>query len=91
MARPKDYSKFNNDQLKDIYENLNHWQWDERLGKKPFMFDWLSNYKKPDNAKQRLRMLFCAIWPFTKADYITPVMRKIKDLMKAEKFLKHTH
>lgn len=77
-----DYSKFNKDELISIYKRLNHWRWDERLGKKPFMFDWLCNYKKPDNIKLRMRMLFCAIWPFTKEDYIAPAMKEIKAHLK---------
>ena len=48
------------------------------------MFDWLCRYKKPDNIKYRLHLLFCAVWPFTKESYIGPVINEIRDFLKTE-------
>ncbi len=85
MAKKReDYLKLNREELLDIYKNLNQWEWDERLGKKPFMFDWLCRYKKPVNIKYRLHLLFCAVWPFTKESYVGPAMKKIRDFLKTE-------
>lgn len=84
MKTKRDYLKFNREELLSIYKNLNRWEWDERLGRKPFMFDLLCRYKKPDNIKYRLHLLFCAVWPFTKQNYIGPVFNEIRDFLKTE-------
>lgn len=66
------------EELLSIWKNLNKWKWDERLGKKPFMYDKLNNYKKPNNVKFRLELLFRAVWPFTKEYFIKPLLNEVK-------------
>ncbi len=72
---------YTNKDLESILKNLNMWRWDTRLGKKPFMFDYMVNYKKPNNIKTRLGYLFCGVCPFTKETYIAPAMKEIKKLL----------
>lgn len=68
------------EECESILGRLDYWMWDERLGKKPFMYEQLVNYKKHHNLMFRLGNLFRAVWPFTKADYVHPVRRKIFEL-----------
>lgn len=69
-----DLSQYSDKELEDIGKSLSYWMWDERIGKKPFMFDKLERYKKPNNIRYRLDTMFRAIWPFNRYHYIKPVM-----------------
>lgn len=74
-------SEFNKGELESIHRRLNYWGWDKRLGKAPFMFDAMERYKKPHNLRRRFENFFRAIWPFTKSDYIEPIIREIDALL----------
>lgn len=74
---PKEVYALSKDDASKVMENLNHWQWDPRIGKEPFMFQKLEHYKKSNNIRYRLENLFRCIWPFTKADYIQPIRHEI--------------
>lgn len=78
FMRTTDLSRYSNEQLMSIEKRLNYWKWDKRLGRKPFMFDKLNNYKKPHNMKFRMESLFRVVWPFTKESYIRPIMDEIE-------------
>lgn len=69
-----DLSKYSDEELIDIKKRLDFWHWDRRLGEKPFKYDNLRRYKKIEDRKYRLNMIFAAIWPKTQYDYIKPVM-----------------
>ena len=69
-----DLSKYSKEELLDIKKTLNQWQWDDRLGKKPFKYDLLRRYKKINDRKYRIEMIFSAIYPKTQYDYIKPIM-----------------
>ncbi|MCI8506843.1 MAG: hypothetical protein HFI67_11720 [Lachnospiraceae bacterium] len=76
-------------ELKRVHDTFNCWGWNKKFGKKPFMYNNLVQYKVPHNWKRRLHMLsttgkclFMAVWPFTKEDYIKPIMTQINLLMR---------
>lgn len=69
-----DLSKYSDQELEEIGKKVSQWQWDERIGKKPLMYDKMEHYKKEHNLKYRMETLFRAFWPFTQYDYIKPVM-----------------
>lgn len=74
-------NNFSEAELQSIYKSLNCWEWDARLGKPPVMFEALERYKKPHSIRRRFESLFRAIWPFTKSDYVEPIMREIRVLL----------
>lgn len=77
--RKANLTEFSQEEVLEIRRNLNQWMWDERLGRKPFLFDYMNNYKKPHNTKYRLELLIRAIWPFTKEDYIRRYLPAYQD------------
>ncbi len=74
MLRKIDLSKFTDEELEEIGKRINCYMWDERLGKKPFLFDKMERYKKANNMKYRLETLFRAVCPVTRYDFIKPVL-----------------
>lgn len=81
MTKIEPLNNFSEEELRSIYKRLNRWEWDARLGKPPVMFEILERYKKPHSIRRRFENFFRAIWPFTKADYIEPVMQEIRILL----------
>lgn len=70
--------QYSNDELCEIYNNLNHWKWDERLGEIPNGFYDLPNFlKRPyGECKQR---------------YISPFMREIERVVSQHDLLRYHH
>ena len=64
-------------QLCEIYDNLNFWQWDSRLGSKPIDFDDMPNRDKSSN--------------FQKYREIDPYMKAIEKMTTRKQRLKYHH
>jgi hypothetical protein len=62
-----DLKKFSNDELAEICERLNCWEWDNRLGEKPKDFDNLPNYFLSSHNSM-----------LTKEDILLPIMAQIE-------------
>ena len=70
---------FSTDELCEIYEKLNNWEWDERLGEIPDRFYELRNYVRDGNNLE------------TKETYILPYMREIHRLVPEYDLMHHYH
>lgn len=55
--RKVDLSMYSDEELESIGRTVNMWEWDDRIGKKPWMFDQMERYKKFDNIAYRKKML----------------------------------
>jgi len=62
-----DLKKISDNELAEIYENLNHWKWDNHLGEKPKDFDNLPNYFLSSHNSI-----------LTKEDILLPIMAQIE-------------
>ena len=60
-------------ELCEIYENLNTWKWDTRLGDKPKRWDGMPRYNHHWYHKVLRRK--------TKTDYVDPILRQIRDVV----------
>lgn len=91
--RKLNFDSYSTEELLDITKKLNHWRWDERLGKKPLFFDELDRYKKRNDIKRRTGELIRAVWPFTKEDYIRPVYVELarRNVKGYETFRRHIY
>ena len=67
---------FENEELCEIYYNLNAWQWDDRLGEKPIGFD---------------EMPIVARFKRGKFDYADPICQVITEIVGEKELLKHWH
>ena len=76
----KQYSQL---ELCEIYDTLQSWEWDERIGAKPQGFDELPNY----NYKLRHKLLK----PKTKEDYINPVIAAIEKTVPRKELFRYHH
>lgn len=70
---------FSTDELCEIYERLNNWEWDERLGEAPDRFYELQNYARDGNDSE------------TRETYILPYMREIYRLVPVYDLMRHYH
>lgn len=76
----KQYSQL---ELCEIYDVLQSWEWDERIGEKPQGFDELPNY----NYKLRHKLLKRK----TKEDYINPVIAAIEKTVPRKELFRYHH
>ena len=67
-------NNFTKDELESILTTLNARQWDTRLGKKPFLFDYLVD---SSNIRAKSEYLLWIVCPLTKEHYIGPYIKKI--------------
>lgn len=74
---------FSQDELCEIYHNVNEWRWDDRLGDKPEGFDSLPDFNWRLRHKIARRK--------TKEEIIGPVFREIKKLVPEKELLRHHH
>lgn len=74
----KQLNKFTTEELCSIYNNLNYWKWDERLGRKPDNFEHL-----PDYQKKR--------YGISKDTYITPIIKEIRRRVSEHDLLRFHH
>lgn len=74
----KGLSRFTKEELCRIYDNLNSWRWDDRLGKKPNGWDDLPNYRRTSIGK----MFFNS-----KYKIIRPIMAQIEEEIGKKKLL----
>ena len=70
--RKVDLSMYSDEELESIGRTVNMWEWDDRIGKKPWMFDQMERYKKFDNIAYRKKMLQKAFGPSEKQKNPTP-------------------
>lgn len=75
--------KFTQQELCEIYSNLNHWDWDKRLGCKPCGFDSLPKYNRHWYQKLFKKK--------TKEDYIRPILEEIKRMVPEKELSRHHH
>ncbi len=80
MKTYKELSCYTKSELHEIYDTLNSWEWDERVGTKPSGFDELPDY----NYKWYHKLLKRR----TKADYIEPAMARVSQLLSKENVFK---
>jgi len=73
-----DFGKFTKKELLEIYNNLNSFEWDNRIGMKPHGFDVLPNYSKNK-------------WQTTKSIIIKPYFEAITSLLSKKQVLKYHH
>ena len=64
--RKVDLSMYSDEELESIGRTVNMWEWDDRIGKKPWMLDQMERYKKFDNIAYRKKMLQKAFGPSEK-------------------------
>ncbi|MDW5300215.1 MAG: hypothetical protein SA378_08775 [Sedimentibacter sp.] len=74
-----DISKFTEDELLQIYNSLNSWQWNELLGEKP---------KNWDSMKRWHNSIIGRLFLKSKRDIISPINRQIRDEVGLNKILK---
>lgn len=65
-------------ELAEIWDKLNEWEWDDRLGEPPFRF-----YEIPDYSKDQTKI--------TKRTYTKPIFDKITSLIGEKECLRWNH
>lgn len=76
-------SRFSQSELCEIYDKLNGWEWDERLGEKPERFDELPSYNIHWYHKLFKRK--------TKDTYIAPAMAAIEKHVSKKELWRYHH
>ncbi len=73
-----DLSRFTEDELCQIHNSLNRWEWNELLGEKPDGWDSMKNFRNPYIGRR-----------FFKSKYkiITPIHRQIEEIVGMKKIL----
>lgn len=74
---------YNQSELCEIYNNLNSWKWDDRIGTKPKDFEKLPAY----NGKWYHRLFRRK----TKYEVLIPAMNLIKSLVSEKELLRYHH
>lgn len=59
----RDLSRFTEEELCQIYDNLNSWRWDDRLGEKPNGWDNLPNFRSTRIGERLFNSKFKIITP----------------------------
>lgn len=74
----KDVSNYSNEEICEMIDNLNDWNWDERVGEKPDGFDQMPWYN--------IHWWHRLIKRKTKHDYIQPAMRYLQKRVTMKEF-----
>ncbi len=83
MKAKYNLSQFSELELCSIYNNLNFWNWDSRLGKKPKRWDKMYNFKYKFYQK---------IIPIkTKSCFISPILKEIRQIVSEKELLRYHH
>lgn len=79
MKTYNELNEYSTDELCEIYNNLNSWRWDERVGEKPDNFDKLPKYNVHWWHKLFKRK--------TKSDYLVPVIHFLYYILPRKDYL----
>lgn len=67
------------DELCEIYDKLNRWGWDERIGEKPEGWDEMHYWK-------------IGLWPErTRDNYLRPICERITEIVSEKELLRYHH
>lgn len=67
------------EELCEVYDKLNHWEWDGRLGEKPIGYDKLKWYH---NGWRPIK---------TRFSYLRPICKKIEETVTEKELLRYHH
>lgn len=75
----KKINSLSNEELCEVYNVLNHWGWDDRIGEKP-------------DGWERLHYWKVGLWPErTRHSYLEPICKRISEIVSEKELLRYHH